>query len=235
MNSTKPDHYATLNVHPDATDADIKRGYRKLMRAVHPDANKTDPDATKKAAALNRAFETLGDPAKRRAYDDERGGPKSKRRYEIWAEQPDWEDIVAEQAVRPRKPKHVHTQDPTIVPEELEVDMAELREQPRVRRTITVTNHCECTLAGDVSTSEPWVWGPVGQIRIGPNQSASFDVEVIARKVTFPGLSRVIFVTKDWSGVVPVKVTGYEPKRRKVPASAEMAYTPTRRRKWARR
>ncbi len=235
MNShSLPDHYATLNVHPDATDAEIKRSYRKLMRAVHPDANKSDPNANQKAAALNHAFETLGDPAKRRLYDDERGR-KSVRRYEAWAEQPDWEDIVAEQAVRPRKPKHVHTDDPTIEPAEIEVDMSELRERPRVRRAITVTNHCACTLAGDVSTSEPWVWGPVGEIRIGPHASATFDVEVIARKVAFPGISRAIFVTRDWSGVVPVKVTGYEPRRRRVPTAADMAYAPARRRRWVRR
>jgi curved DNA-binding protein CbpA len=234
VNSPIPDHYATLNVHPDATDADIKRGYRKLMRAVHPDANAHDPHANRKAAALNRAFETLGDPEKRRLYDDERGR-KSVRRYEVWAEQPDWEDIVAEQAVTPRKPAHVHTQDPLIEPDEIEVDMSELRERPRVRRTVTITNRCDCTLAGDVSTSEPWVWGPVGEIRIGPRQSASFDIEVITRKVAFPGISRVVFVTRDWAGVVPVKVTGYQPKRRKVPVASEMAYTPTRRRKWARR
>ena len=42
MNST-PDHYAVLGLAPDATDAEIKRRYRKLMRAVHPDANANDP------------------------------------------------------------------------------------------------------------------------------------------------------------------------------------------------
>jgi hypothetical protein len=231
----QPDHYATLNVRPEATDAEIKRGYRKLMRAVHPDANTSDPDATQKAAALNAAFETLGDPEKRRAYDGTRGR-KSRGRYEVWAEQPDWEDIVAEQAVAPRAPKHVHSQEPAIEPGEIEVDVAELRQQPRVRRTVRVTNHCGCTLVGDVSTSEPWVWGPVGQIRVAPHASVAFDVEVIASKVAFPGISRAIFVTKDWSGVVPVKITGYEPKRRRVPSPAsDMAYAPVRRRKWARR
>jgi hypothetical protein len=64
----------------------------------------------------------------------------------------------------------------------------------------------------------------------------SFDIDVIARKVTFPGLSRVLFVTRDWTGVVPVKVTGYEPKRRRVPpAATDMPYVRQRRQKWARR
>lgn len=229
MNSGhEPDHYATLHVHPDASDAEIKRSYRRLMRAVHPDANVDDPDANRKAARLNDAFETLGDPERRRAYDDRRGHA-SVRRYAAWAEQPDWEDIVAGH-VPPARPAHVHAREPRIEPDELEVSVAELRGRPRVRRTLRVVNDCDCTLAGDVSTSEPWVWGPIGEIRVAPGDSAEFDVEVVASRVQFPGISRVVFVAKDWSGVVPVKITGYEPKRRRPPAS-DMAYVPPRRRR----
>ncbi len=222
------DYYATLGVRPGATDAEVKRGYRKLMRAVHPDANKDDPEATRKAAALNLAFETLGDPERRRAYDAQRGR-SGKRPYDVWAEQPDWEDIVAEH-VPAKRTAHAHTVQPLIEPEEVEVDMAELRVQPRVRRSITVTNRCDCTLKGDVSTSEPWVWGPVGQIVVKPGQSARFEVEVVASKVAFPGLSRAVFVARDWTGVVPVKITGFETKRRRPPASSA-AYVPPRRRR----
>jgi hypothetical protein len=224
----EPDHYATLNVHPDASDAEIKRSYRRLMRAVHPDANVHDPDANRKAALLNDAFETVGDPDRRRAYDDRRGRA-SVRRYEIWAEQPDWEDIVAEN-VPPRRPADVHTREPRIEPDELEVSVADLRGRPRVRRTVRVINDCDCRLVGDVSTSEPWVWGPIGELSVGPGQTVEFDVEVISSKVQFPGVSRVVFVARDWTGVVPVKITGYEAKRRKPPSSTA-AYVPPRRRR----
>lgn len=223
-----PDHYAILQVHPDATDAEIKRSYRRLMRAVHPDANVDDPDANRKAARLNGAFETLGDPGRRREYDDRRGRA-SVRRYAAWAEQPDWEDIVAEH-VPPARPAHVHAREPRIEPDELEVSVAELRGRPRVRRTLRVVNECDCTLRGDVSTSEPWVWGPIGEIRVLPGGSTEFDVEVVASRVQFPGISRVVFVAKDWAGVVPVKITGYEAKRRR-PAASNMAYVPQRRRR----
>lgn len=247
------DHYAVLRVARDASGAEIKRRYRELMREVHPDANRRDPDATRKAARLNRAYETLGDPEKRRAYDASRRASAStasdaasaawQRRsdqwrrmsdqhYTVWAEEPDWEDIVAEH-VPPKRPAHVHAPAPAIEPDEIEVDLSELREHPRVRRTITVTNRCDCTLKGDVSTSEPWLWGPIGTFEVRPNASVSFDVEVVARKVQFPGLSRVLFVTKDWTGVVPMKITGYEPKRRRVPPSADMPYVRLRRQKWA--
>jgi hypothetical protein len=239
------DHYAVLQLPRDATGAEIKRRYRQLMREVHPDANRRDPDATRKAARLNRAYETLGDAEKRRVYDAAhrvaasatgRRDPASAavwrrmsdQKYSAWAVEPDWEDIVADH-VPPKRPAHVHAPAPTIEPEEIEVSVAELREQPRVKRTITVTNHCDCTMKGDVSTSEPWLWGPIGTFELKPGATVSFDVEVISRKVAFPGLSRVLFVAKDWTGVVPVKVTGYEPKRRRVHPAADMPYVRPRR------
>ncbi len=230
MNST-PDHYAILGVKVTATDADIKRAYRRRIRAVHPDANVDDPQATRKAAALNLAFETVGDPEKRRAYDAARlpSTRASRRQYEVWAEQPDWEDIVAEN-VPPARPPHVHAPAPVIEPDEVEVSMAELRQQARVRRTLHLVNHCSCTLVGDVSTSEPWLWGPVGRITVRPGATAAFDVEVVASKVAFPGLSRITFVSKEWTGVVPVKITGFEAKRRRPPVTPSR-YVPPRRRR----
>jgi len=226
-----PDHYAILGVKVSATGAEIKRAYRRRMRAVHPDANVDDPQATRKAAALNLAFETVGDPEKRRAYDAARSPSTraSRRQYEVWAEQPDWEDIVAEN-VPPARPPHVHAPAPVIEPDEVEVSMAELRQQPRVRRTLRLVNHCSCTLVGDVSTSEPWLWGPVGRITARPGATIAFDVEVVASKVAFPGLSRVTFVSKEWTGVVPVKITGFEAKRRRPPVTPSR-YVPPRRRR----
>ena len=232
------DHYATLDLQPNATDAEIKRRYRQIMREVHPDANKDDPAATRKAARVNAAYEVLGDAEKRRAYDATRRGAQGDqhssrlrdKRYEMWAEAPDWEDIVAEH-VPPKRPAHKHSPAPTIEPDEIEVDMAELRETPRVKRRITITNPCACTLEGDVSTSEPWVWGPIGRFTVGPNATVEFDIEVVARKVAFPGISRVQFVTRDWTGTVPVKITGYAPKVRRYVRPTESAFVPSRRRK----
>jgi hypothetical protein len=242
MMARASDHYATLGLKPDATAAEIKRRYRALMREVHPDANVRDPQATRKAARLNAAYETLGNAAKRRAYDAARPaarngavrGRRNDRVYAHWAEQEDWEDIVAEH-VPAKRPAHVHEEPPLIEPAEVEVDMAELRRSPRVRRTIRVTNRCGCTLRGDVSTSEPWVWGPIGRFEVAPGATVEFDVEIISRKVAFPGISRVLFVASDWTGVVPVKVTGYSPKVRRVPPSTDMPYVRYRRARAVRR
>jgi hypothetical protein len=225
-----PDHYATLELTPAASNAEIKRRYRQIMREVHPDANKNDPAANRKAARVNAAFEVLGDPVKRRAYDEQFSPRLRNKKYEQWAREDNWEDIVAEN-VPPARPAHKHIPPPVIEPEEIEVDMAELRAMPRVKRRIMVTNRCDCMMAGDVSTSEPWVWGPIGRFTIGPGETVAFDIEVVARKVAFPGVSRVQFVTREWTGTVPVRVTGYAPKIKRFIKATDSAYVPSRRRR----
>lgn len=64
------DYYHTLGVAHNATQADIKRAYRKLARKYHPDLHPDDPEAEKKFQQLNEANEVLGDPEKRRKYDE---------------------------------------------------------------------------------------------------------------------------------------------------------------------
>jgi DnaJ-domain-containing protein 1 len=225
------DHYAVLDLPRAATGAEIKRRYRALMRKAHPDANRGDAKMTRLAARINAAYETLGDPAKRREYDrrtsSRANGKRSDRVYAHWAEQPDWEDIVAEHAPI-KRPAHVHTVEPTVEPDEIEVDLAELRISPRVRRRIAITNNCECTIAGDVSTSEPWVWGPVGKFKAGPGERIEFDIEIVGSRIRFPGLSRVQFVARDWTGTVPVKIIGFQTKRARVVPLAQGRYVPPR-------
>ncbi|MFC6204420.1 MULTISPECIES: DnaJ C-terminal domain-containing protein [Psychrobacter] len=61
-------YYEILGVKKDATDADIKKRYRKLVREYHPDVSK-DPDADSKIAVINNAYETIRDKDKRAEYD----------------------------------------------------------------------------------------------------------------------------------------------------------------------
>jgi molecular chaperone DnaJ len=63
------DHYETLGVSQSATPDEIKRAYRRLARAHHPDANSQDPQAEERFKEVSRAYEVLSDPEKRQRYD----------------------------------------------------------------------------------------------------------------------------------------------------------------------
>src|SRR5216683_2796823 len=64
------DYYATLGVPKTASDKDIKQAYRKLARKHHPDVNPNDKGAETKFKEINEANEVLGDPEKRKKYDE---------------------------------------------------------------------------------------------------------------------------------------------------------------------
>ena len=63
------DYYKILEINKTATEADIKKAYRKLARKLHPDLNPNDKEAHKKFQAINEANEVLSDPEKRKKYD----------------------------------------------------------------------------------------------------------------------------------------------------------------------
>ena len=63
------DYYATLGVPRDASADDIKKAFRKLARKHHPDVAKDKKGAEEKFKEINEANEVLGDPEKRKKYD----------------------------------------------------------------------------------------------------------------------------------------------------------------------
>jgi curved DNA-binding protein len=63
------DYYKILELEKGATEADIKKAYRRLARKYHPDVNPNDETAKKKFQQINEANEVLSDPANRKKYD----------------------------------------------------------------------------------------------------------------------------------------------------------------------
>lgn len=63
------DYYQTLGVDRSADEKAIRTAYRKLVRKLHPDVNRNDPNAEDKIKDVNEAYEVLSDAEKRRMYD----------------------------------------------------------------------------------------------------------------------------------------------------------------------
>ncbi len=63
------DYYKVLGVDKNASEADIKKAYRKLAQKYHPDKNQGNNAAQEKFKEINEAYEVLGDPDKRQKYN----------------------------------------------------------------------------------------------------------------------------------------------------------------------
>ena len=80
-----PEYYSTLEIDTDATQGEIKGAYRRLVKLFHPDSGSQN-GSHEKIVRLNAAYEVLGDPQRRQAYDrqmsstvDRRGRPARER------------------------------------------------------------------------------------------------------------------------------------------------------------
>jgi DnaJ-class molecular chaperone len=70
MATTFKDYYSTLGVPRTATEKEVKAAFRKLARKYHPDVNQNDKGAEAKFKEVTEAYEVLGDPEKRKTYDE---------------------------------------------------------------------------------------------------------------------------------------------------------------------
>ena len=83
--ATNENFYELLGLSTEASQDDIQKAHRKLVRQEHPDANPQDPQAEERFKQIQRAYEVLSDPDKRREYDkridgfsrETSGGPRA--------------------------------------------------------------------------------------------------------------------------------------------------------------
>ena len=64
------DYYKVLGIDRSASQSDIRKAYRRLAKQYHPDVNKNDSQAQERFQEINEANEVLGDPEKRKKYDE---------------------------------------------------------------------------------------------------------------------------------------------------------------------
>ncbi|MGA9779567.1 MAG: DnaJ C-terminal domain-containing protein [Limisphaerales bacterium] len=93
------DYYEILDVPRGANDNEIKKAFRKLAREYHPDVAKDKKKAEEKFKELNEAYEVLGDPEKRKKYDQLGANWKSGAEFRP---PPGWESFGGGQTPRGR-------------------------------------------------------------------------------------------------------------------------------------
>ncbi len=76
------DPYSVLGVKPTASLDEIKTAWRTLAKSLHPDSNRSDPNAHLRFAEVGQAYQLLKDPEKRQRFDQERRMAEDARRRE---------------------------------------------------------------------------------------------------------------------------------------------------------
>lgn len=101
------DYYSILQVMPSASDEVIKSAYKALGKKYHPDNQKFSPDVCEKMMAeINKAYEVLSDPVKRKEYDTQYHMYSSKEHSSQFSKEDDsYEKHETQEPVRSSEPE----------------------------------------------------------------------------------------------------------------------------------
>jgi len=80
------DYYQTLGVSKTASDAEVKKAYKKLARQYHPDLNPNNAEAEKKFKEISEAYAVLSDKEKREKYDRFGSGSFGDQFSQAWSQ-----------------------------------------------------------------------------------------------------------------------------------------------------
>jgi len=90
------DYYKTLGVSKNASQDEVKKAYRKLAQKYHPDRNPNDKKAEEKFKDISEAYEVLGDPEKRKKYEELGSDWKKHEQAEAGTEGFDWSKYASQ-------------------------------------------------------------------------------------------------------------------------------------------
>ena len=99
------DYYYILGINNDATEADIKKAYRKLSLKFHPDKNDGDKFFEERFKDINEAYENLIDTNRRRLHDSILHGSNFKSSQKVTSNQPKKEEHQQKQESKQPKKK----------------------------------------------------------------------------------------------------------------------------------
>jgi curved DNA-binding protein CbpA len=99
------DYYTVLGIDRDASAVEIGRAYKRAARATHPDVHPDEPAAAERFSTVTIAYETLGNPTRRAAYDRTHAAARPTHRVEPaihWSAAPTPEPVHHGRSLRPR-------------------------------------------------------------------------------------------------------------------------------------
>jgi curved DNA-binding protein CbpA len=167
-------YYRILNVSKHASQADIKKAFRRLARAFHPDLNPNNLEAAAKFKQISEAYEVLGDPQRRSHYDS---------RFEDTATEPKTStsgsySVLYQRALDKLSRREYQdaiqdfTQAIALSPEAVEAYLGRCKAYDGIQNDRAVLDDCFQILQRDSRSAQAYLYQGQARLRLGYVQSA---------------------------------------------------------------